>query len=225
MSALDVFDRLLQGNFECGLEYEFWPSDKSSSKKLLILLHDAGDSPIDTHFFPSALGLESLNVLFLRAPDVLGKGFSWYGAAGMRRASVERSRGQVFGVLDAIRASGVLARDVFLCGIFEGCFVCLDVALRYPHVLGGIVGVSGGVALEEEYPAALSAVAKSQRLWISHGYRDDVLPFDLAQASVERLRAMGLTIEWNPLDKTHSIGESDEMALIYGFLSTQIDAN
>lgn len=225
MSGLGVFDRLLQGNFRCGLDYEFWPSDESSSKKLLLLLHDAGDSPVDTHFFPASLGLESLNVLFLRAPEAMGKGFSWYGAAGAKRLSVERSRALIFGVLDALLANGVLPRDVFLCGIFEGCFVCLDVALRYPIILGAVVGVSGGVLFEEDFPSALSSVACQQRLWISHGFHDEVLPFERAQAAVERLRGLGLTIEWSPLDKAHSIGESDEMALIYGFLSTQIDAN
>lgn len=47
--------------------------------------------------------------------------------------------------------------------------MCLDVALRYPKHLGGIVGISGYVFFEEEYPAAFSKVAQEQKFWISHG--------------------------------------------------------
>ncbi|MEO6459965.1 MAG: hypothetical protein ABIO95_05920 [Bdellovibrionota bacterium] len=225
MSRLDVFDRLLQGSIECGLDYEFWPSVEETSKKLLILLHDRGDGIADAHFFPASLGIESLNVLFLRAPEPEGKGFSWYGALSNQKPRVVRSRELVFKILDLLQAHGLRAGDLFLCGLFEGCFVCVDVALRYPQILGGVVGVSGGIALEDEYPASLSRVAARQRIWLSHGYGDEILPIDRMQASVERLRRQGLTIEWNPLHKTHSIGEAEEMALIHEFLSTQLEAN
>ena len=101
----------------------------------------------------------------------------------------------------------------------------LDVALRYPARLGGLVGVSGYVFFEEEYPGAFSHSAKSQRIWVSHGRQDEVLPIDRTRTSIERLRAQGLAVEWSEYDKTHTVDEFEELGHIRAFLRRQLDAS
>jgi phospholipase/carboxylesterase len=222
---LKPIDELLQGSFPSALRYEFWPAIDLESQKLLIVLHGRGDSPEGFHFFPGMLDVDELHTLFLQAPDAYGPGFSWYDLPPNQASGIVRSRKMIFDLLDGLRNAGVPSRNIFLCGFSQGCLMVLDVALRYPHALGGVVGISGYVFFEEEYPQSFSPVAREQRIWISHGLQDEMLPFQRTQDSVQKLQSLGLTIEWNPLNKGHTVDESDEMDLIRGFIRTQLDSN
>lgn len=222
-----IFNPLLTRQEMCGLQYEFWPAVDARSRKTLVVLHGRGDSPEGFHFLPGRLGIDVFNVLFLRAPDEYFTGFSWYDLPPKQAAGIVRSRDMIMCILDKLQSDiGLRATDIFLFGFSQGCLMCIDVALRYPHHLGGVVGVSGYVFFEEEYPAAFSRVAREQKLWISHGRQDEMLAFDKSQASVERLREQGISIDWNPVDKGHTIDEIDELPAsecFYNVCSTQIN--
>ncbi len=220
-----TIDALIKGELELGLKYEFWPALDSQSKKILIVLHGRGDSPEGFHFFPGALDIEELHTLFLRAPDPYGSGYSWYDLPPAQGPGVIRSRRLLMNCLDRLCEGGFLARNIFLCGFSQGCLMTLDVGLRYPQVLGALIGMSGYLFFEEEYPDAFSAVAKKQRFWISHGLQDEMLPFAKTEASINHLRSLGITIDWSPLDKAHNVDEVEEIALIQGFLTTQLESN
>ncbi len=222
---MTLFDRLLQGSFDAGLNYEFWPAPDAGSKKFLLVLHGRGDSPRGFHFLPAALGIDSLNTLFLEAPDAYGPGFSWYGIPPHQGPGILRSRALLFALLGRLQAEGIAATDIFVLGFSQGCLMTLDLALRYPKRLGGFVGISGYVYFEEEYPQAFSPVATKQCIWVSHGHQDEALPFARSESSVQRLRSQGITIEWVPLDKEHTVDPVDEIPLIRAFLLTQLDSN
>jgi phospholipase/carboxylesterase len=221
-----MFDALLSQSWNCKLHYEFWPALESSSRKILIILHGRGDTLEGFHFFPSRLGIDSLNVLFLEAPDPYGTGFSWYELPPRQGPGILRSRRYLFEILDGLQKDfGLKASDIFLCGFSQGCLLTLDLALRYPKVLGGIVGMSGYLFFEEEYPAAFSPVAREQRLWVSHGFHDEILSFERTEASMKRLQELGISLCWNPLPKDHTVDEVEEIPLIRSFILTQLEAN
>lgn len=223
---MGVFDLLLKKSFQCGMEYEFWPAPDENSKKLLIVLHGRGDSPEGFHFLPQALDIDAFNVLFLQAPDPYYTGFSWYDLPPSQAPGILRSRKLLFDLLGKLQSElGLRSLDVFLLGFSQGCLMVVDVALRYPKLLGGIIGLSGYVFFEEEYPTAFSKVAKEQRIWISHGLQDEMLPFEKTRESVERLRKLGISIDWNPVNKAHTVDEVDEIPHIRLFLTHQLEAN
>src|SRR6185312_10020217 len=88
---------------------------------------------------------------------------------------VERSRKLLFELLDAQRAAGFPTEQTTLGGFSQGCLMSIDVGLRYPHRLAGIVGISGYVCEPETLLKELSPVAKQQRLLITHGTKDTVV--------------------------------------------------
>jgi phospholipase/carboxylesterase len=83
--------------------------------------------------------------------------------------------------------------------------MALDAGLRYGERLGGIVGVSGWLAFQEEYPAAFSPVAREQDLLVTHGTGDPLLPFRLTQAQCDFLKSQGLRLEFKAYDKDHTM--------------------
>jgi phospholipase/carboxylesterase len=225
-SAADIFAPLLKQTFASPLDYEFWPALDTSSQKLMLVLHGRGDSMEGFHWLPSALDVESMNFLFLEAPDEYGPGYSWYDTSPNQAPGILRSRTYLFQLLNELQSVlGLKAENIFILGFSQGSLMCVDLALRYPKVLAGAICISGYVFFEDEYPAAFSSVAKQQRLWISHGYQDSALPIDRSAKSVERLRSLGLTIDWNPLNKDHTVDEHEEIPLIREFLTTHLEAN
>ncbi len=58
---------------------------------------------------------------------------------------VLRSRKLLFELLDDLRAKNFPAEQITLGGFSQGCLMTMDVGLRYPHRLAGLVGISGWV--------------------------------------------------------------------------------
>lgn len=225
-SARSNFDPLLKASFQSPLHYEFWPALEADSKKLLIILHGRGDSLEGFHFLPGALGIDALNILFLNAPDNWGTGFSWYALAPQQGPGILRSRKILSSLLDDLQKQlNLKSRDIFLFGFSQGCLLCLDVGLRYPHPLGAIIGLSGYLYFEDEYPKAFSRCAREQHFFISHGFQDEMLSYENTQKSIENLKAMGISIDWTPLQKGHTIDEVEEIPLIRDFIQHILNTN
>ncbi len=192
-------------------------------ERVVVVLHGLGDSLNGYHFLPEALRLPELSYLLVNAPDAYYGGYSWYDYSGDMRPGVVRSRDLLLSLLEELQDQGVRAEDVFLFGFSQGCLMVTDVALRAPHVLGGVVGVSGYVAFPEEYPEALSPVARDQKILITHGRLDPVVPFDPAARQFRQLRDLGIDLEVRVYDKEHTM-LMEELAAISDWLRTRLAA-
>lgn len=225
MSA-SSFDSLISGKFRTELKFDFWPATDASSKKLLVVLHGRGDSAEGFHWLPEQLNIEAFNYLFLNAPDPFYAGFSWYDVPPNQAPGIVRSRALLTKLCDDLMAECQLkATDIFLFGFSQGCLMSIDLALRYRNVLGGIVALSGYVFFMDEYPEAFSTSASKQRIFASHGYQDDVLPFQATHESIEKLKALGVHIDWNAYNKAHTIDPDSELSDIREFLTRLLECS
>src|SRR5438128_362581 len=159
------------------LATELIPARDQSYRRLLIMLHGLGDSIEGFRWLPPALNLPWLNYLLVNAPDEYYGGYSWYDFIGDMKPGVERSRKLLFELLDAQSKEGFAPRQIVLGGFSQGSLMSLDVGLRYPYRLAGIVGISGYVADPEHLIQDLSPVAFQQRLLMTHGVLDPLIPF------------------------------------------------
>ena len=94
----------------------------------------------------------------------------------------------------------------------------IEVGLRYPHKFTGLVGISGYVSQPEKLLLELSPVAKEQRLLITHGTLDPIVPFPRTRDQVRLLTASGLNIEWHEFAKPHTIAGEAEVKLMREFI-------
>src|SRR5690606_2069232 len=83
--------------------------------------------------------------------------------------------------------------------------MALDAGLRSEVRLGGICGVSGWLAFQDEYPAAFSPCAREQTFLITHGLRDPLLPFAMSKAQCAFLKEQGIDVTFKAYDKDHTI--------------------
>jgi phospholipase/carboxylesterase len=215
---MNRFDSLVTGAFRAGLDYEYWPAEQPDSRKVLLVLHGRGDSGEGFHWLPESLDIPEFHYIFLNAPDAEGYGYSWYDRPPHQANGIVRSRGLLRDFAESLlRLTHLASRDLFWFGFSQGCLMSLDLALRAANPFGGVVGVSGYVFFEDEYPAAFSPVLSHQRILITHGDRDELLPLDRTEASIERLRGLGAPIDWRVYDKDHTIDPGGEMRDIRAF--------
>jgi phospholipase/carboxylesterase len=200
------------------LEHEFIPAKEKGSRRLLIMLHGLGDSLDGYRWLPEALDLPWLNYLLVNAPDEYFGGYSWYNFIGDITPGVARSREMLFGLLDAQRDAGFPTGQTVLGGFSQGCLMSIEVGLRYPRRLAGIVGISGYVCNPESLIQDLSPVAFEQRLLVTHGFMDPLIPFAAVHQQIHLLKAAGLRIEWHEFLKAHNIAGEQELELIRNFI-------
>jgi phospholipase/carboxylesterase len=200
------------------LHHEFIPAPEKNSRRLWIMLHGLGDSIAGYRWLPEAMALPSMNYLLVNAPDEYYGGYSWFDFAGDIVPGVARSRKMLFDLLDAQRAEGFPAEQIIFGGFSQGCLMALDVGLRYPHRFAGIVGISGYVCEPERLVKELSPVARQQRLLVTHGTLDPMIPFTRVREQINLLKAAGLKIEFHEFFKAHTIAGEAELDVIRKFV-------
>lgn len=196
----------------------FTPAADQTSRQLMVVLHGLGDSMAGFDWLPSALRLPGMNYLLVDAPDRYYQGYSWYDFAGDPRPGVERSRRELFTLLDAQRANGFPTEQTSLFGFSQGCLMTVDVGLRYPHRFAGLIGVSGYILEPETLLRELSPVARQQRLLMTHGTQDPLIPYLQVRQQVKLLQAAGLQVEWREFVKAHTIAGMEEVSCIRSFI-------
>lgn len=200
------------------LDYELLPAADPTSKALMVVLHGLGDSMEGYRWWPQAMNLPWLNHVLVNAPDEYYGGYSWYDFANNPTPGIERSRQLLSTLLDTLRERGFPTEQTTLGGFSQGCLMALETGLRYPHKLAGIVGISGYVNQPEQLLATLSPVAREQRLLVTHGTLDTLLPIARTRAHIQQLETAGLKLTWREFAKEHTIAGAPEMDLIRQFV-------
>jgi phospholipase/carboxylesterase len=205
------------------LHSELIAAEETGSSRLLVMLHGLGDSIEGYRWLPEAMNLPGLNYLLINAPDDYFGGYSWFDFAGDVVPGVRRSRKLLFELLDTTRAKGFPTSQTVIGGFSQGGLMSVEVGLRYPHRLAGVLCLSGRVCEPEELIQELSPVAARQRLLVTHGTLDPLIPFAEVRAQVNALRAAGLQIEWHEFAKAHTIIEP-ELEVIRSFVQASFAA-
>ena len=74
-----------------------------------------------------------------------------------------------------------------------------------------------------EWAQAAVAVAREQRLLITHGTFDPVVPFAPSKLQFQMLRSNGLSIEWHEFEKEHTIDGESELSVIRRFIQASFE--
>jgi len=200
------------------LHSELIPADDKKSRRLMIMLHGLGDSIEGYRWWPGALELPWLNYLLVNAPDAYYGGYSWFDYPNNIAPGILRSRKLLVDLLDDLVAKGYPANQMTLGGFSQGCLMTVDVGLRYPHRLAGLVGISGWIFEIDALLKELSPVAGQQRLLLTHGHFDSVIPFHPVRQQAQQLKAAGLPVDWHEFPKDHTIYGAEEIDVIRRFV-------
>jgi phospholipase/carboxylesterase len=200
------------------LQAKLIPAAEKDSRRVFVVLHGLGDSIEGWRWLPDALNLPWLNYLLVNAPDEYHGGYSWFDYPGDVKPGIQRSRKLLFELLDDLRAKEFPAGQITLGGFSQGSLMSVETGLRYPHRLAGIVGISGWIFELDALIRDLTPVARSQRLLITHGRFDPLLPFAETQRQVRQLKSAGVNVAWHEFPKEHTVYGAEEVAVIREFV-------
>ena len=197
---------------------EFIPAKETDSRQLLVALHGLGDSSAGYRWLPQELGIPRLNYQLVNAPDFYYGGYSWFDIQGEMRPGIDRSRELLVELLDDNRARGFATEQTVLFGFSQGCLMTLETGLRYPHRFAALIGISGFLPDYEQVIRESSSVARSQKVLVTHGTSDPLLPFDRVKRQMQAVQAAGIPLTWVEYPKAHTIHGKQEVDQIRRFI-------
>lgn len=200
------------------------PAREPDSRRLMVVLHGLGDSINGYRWMPDELALPWLNYLLVNAPDAYYGGYSWYDIYGDAAPGVARSRDLLVKLLSSLPRQGFTAANTMLFGFSQGCLMVMETGLRYPERLAGLIGVSGYFHDPSALLREMPPVARNQRILMTHGTQDPLIPIDAVRRQVELLRRAGLNIEWHEFNKPHTIAGEAELGVIRQFVRRCFEA-
>lgn len=201
------------------LQTDFIPAQQADAKHLMVVLHGLGDSMEGYRFLPQMMNLPWMNYLLVNAPDEYYGGYKWFEFPSDNMGpEVARSRGLLFELLDEQFDRRFSAEHAFMFGFSQGCLMSVEIGMRYPKKLAGIIGISGWAHEPSELLANQSPVANEQNFLITHGKYDPLLPYTMAKSRFDELKAGGIKIDWHSFPKEHTIYGEEEMQVIRDFV-------
>src|SRR5690606_18034865 len=104
------------------------------------------------------------------------------------------SCGLLTSLVQELEEKGVPSSRIGFFGFSQGCLMTLETGLRYPRPLGCLVGVSG--YFHEPDVLMTERPEVSQKLLMTHGTRDGVIPITKVRDQVKRVGERGLKLEF-----------------------------
>ena len=182
----------------------------------LVLLHGYGSHAEDWIQFESRWSLPGNTQLHyvqapLRGPWSGRRGWWWLNLNG------HVPEGEAFADYSKIHPPGIqmasrmvraylenVKEPIVLGGFSQGAMTSAEIAFHSDQELAGLILLSG-TTVDEEGWAEHFAGRRHLPIFIAHGRRDAVLPFERMERFQARLKAFGLNVTWLPFDGDHGI--------------------
>jgi phospholipase/carboxylesterase len=147
-------------------------------------------------------------------PVTINNGYvmrAWYDILGMdlvRREDengLRASQARIEALIAREIERGISPEHIVLAGFSQGCAMTLQTGLRHPQTLAGLMCLSGYLPLADKIADERSNANQHTPVFMAHGRGDGVVVIDRAEASRDRLQALGYDIEWHEYLMPHSV--------------------
>lgn len=197
---------------------------KSEPQTTVIWLHGLGADGYDFEPLARELMLPShlaVRFVFPHAPErpvTINGGMrmrAWYDflsldfGKGENNRDIEASVAAVTALLDAEMRRGVSPERMVLGGFSQGGVIALHTALRYPHRLAGLAGLSTYLPLTGTLESALDPAQRKTPILLAHGHQDPIIPFAEGVRAREWLETAGYPVSFHEYDMPHSVCEAE----------------
>jgi phospholipase/carboxylesterase len=171
----------------------------------LVPVLGLGDAPGVRFVFPHAP----------RRPVTINQGLvmrAWYdvrGVAGERREDepgVRESQRAIEALIAREATRGVPPARIVLAGFSQGGAMALQVGLRHPERLAGILALSCFLPLADRVAAEASPANRDVPIFMAHGTDDAVIPLARAERARDGLVELGYRVAWHEYRMAHAVG-------------------
>lgn len=202
-------------------------STKTTPPPLLLLLHGFGSNEHDLMGLSPYLD-GRFHIVSARAIFDIGFGYAWYHLYGVPGNLIadDATRAQSLEVLtrfvgDLPGRIGADTRQVYVLGFSQGAVMSLNLALTMPHLIAGVVAISGYLD-EQVIPNVQPGNLSDLEVLVMHGTADDVIPVAGGRGIKAYLEQTPARLTYREYPVGHGI-HPEALPLITQWLSTQVD--
>ena len=116
---------------------------------------------------------------------------------------VHESTALLEGLIAREKDRGIDAQKIVIAGFSMGGAIAINTALHTKENLAGLMALSTYLPLPSE--VADSAGERALPVFMAHGTFDPMLPMQWGQASAEKLKETGFTVEWHDYPMAHAV--------------------
>ena len=192
---------------------------KPKPSHAVIWLHGLGADGNDFVPVVKQMKLPPLGIRFLfphapMRPVTINGGFvmrAWYDIAYQELAFKEDERGLrdsqklIEDIIARENARGIPSNRIVLAGFSQGGVMTLQVGLRQPKRLAGLMALSAYLPMSPMVEVERNAASNSVPIFMGHGSADDIVPLALAKMSRDTLIKLGYEVEWHQYQMPHSV--------------------
>jgi len=189
---------------------------------LLVLLHGVGSNEQDLFGLAPHIP-DRFHVLSLRAPFRIGPdAYAWFDFSigpdserSIDAAQEAESRALAARSIEAAAGQwGIAPERVVVGGFSQGGMMALSLLLTRPALMqAGMVW--HGRLLPQVVPLTAPADAlRGKQLWLSHGTHDDIIPLAHAQAVVQHMAPLPVTLSYREFPGAHEIRPAELTATV-----------
>jgi phospholipase/carboxylesterase len=118
---------------------------------------------------------------------------------------VRASQAAIDTLINEETANGIAAERIVLAGFSQGGAIALQVGLRYPRKLAGVMALSTYLPLAESFASEAAEANRKTSIFMAHGTQDNVVPYQMGLRSKEILSEHGYDVEWHEYPMPHSV--------------------
>lgn len=116
---------------------------------------------------------------------------------------VHESTALLEGLIAREKDRGIDAEKIVIAGFSMGGAIAINTALHTKESLAGLMALSTYLPLPSE--VADSADERDLPVFMAHGSFDPMLPMQWGQASAQKLKETGFTVEWHDYPMAHAV--------------------
>ena len=175
--------------------------------KALIGLHGwTGDEHV---FEPVAkmMNIDDAQWFFPRAPYKAdsGKGYSWFSGTDETGWDIEKTRVGIHQLLADVRSNGFSPKNIFLIGFSQGASLAMEIALRLPFAIGGIVPIAGFIKFRDTLSNEATKESKATPVLLLHGNQDEIIHVIASEKAHDFFKERGNPVYFKRYDGGHKI--------------------
>jgi len=121
------------------------------------------------------------------------------------QAGIAESVNQSAALIRRERDRGIEADRIVLAGFSQGGAIAIQLAIRYPEKLAGLIALSTYMLLDHRLENDRQEANAKLPVFAGHGTSDPMVPCHLGEMSAERLRSMGHPVEWHSYPMQHAV--------------------
>jgi len=118
---------------------------------------------------------------------------------------IAQSVNQAADLVGRERERGIAPERIVVAGFSQGGAIALQLAIRYPESLAGLIALSTYMLLDDRLENDRHEANRNLPVFVGHGTYDPMVPCSLGQMAADRLRGLGHPVEWHSYPMQHAV--------------------